>query len=294
MKAALRRPGLLLGPLGATKDKTFVVILDACRNDPFGGGYRPQQKGLSPSTRRVGSLLAYAAAPGNVAARGGWPRTACTPRTWCASSRVRGARIEDALKRVRLNVRLTSQRAPDSMGDDLAGGRCLHLRRAPQETVRGRARKADRGGPGPMGAHQSRRSKVERLGRLPAQLPEWPLRGNRPGAARAGCWRRRKSRPSPAPSHPVPCRPRVPGATAGTSVATLPADAARDDTGKGPPAVGARPAGMRGAARDRACVRRDGGLHCWSHPPIPTRRVTIRLAATTLSETGRPSTNRIS
>ena len=32
---------LLLGQFSAAKDKTFVVILDACRNNPFGTAYRP-------------------------------------------------------------------------------------------------------------------------------------------------------------------------------------------------------------------------------------------------------------
>ena len=62
--------GLLLGQFSAAKDKTFVVILDACRNNPFGSAYRPEQKGLSQFDAPVGSLLAYATAPGNVASDG--------------------------------------------------------------------------------------------------------------------------------------------------------------------------------------------------------------------------------
>ena len=61
---------LLLGQFSAAKDKTFVVILDACRNNPFGAAYRPEQKGLSQFDAPVGSLLAYATSPGNVASDG--------------------------------------------------------------------------------------------------------------------------------------------------------------------------------------------------------------------------------
>ena len=61
---------LLLGQLSAAKDKTFIVILDACRNNPFGRSYRPEQKGLSQFDAPVGSLIAYATAPGNVASDG--------------------------------------------------------------------------------------------------------------------------------------------------------------------------------------------------------------------------------
>jgi len=99
--------GLLLGQLNAAKDKTFVVILDACRNNPFGSAYRPEQKGLSQFDAPVGSLLAYATAPGNVASDGEGQNGLYTENLVRELGQ-RGTRIEDALKRVRLNVRLAS------------------------------------------------------------------------------------------------------------------------------------------------------------------------------------------
>jgi hypothetical protein len=99
--------GLLLGKLGAGKDKTFVIILDACRNNPFGDSYRPEQKGLSQFDAPVGSLLAYATSPGNIASDGSGKHGLYTENLMRELS-VRGARIEDGLKRVRLNVRLQS------------------------------------------------------------------------------------------------------------------------------------------------------------------------------------------
>ena len=99
--------GLLLGQLSAAKDKTFVIILDACRNNPFGSAYRPEQKGLSQFDAPVGSLLAYATAPGNVASDGEGQNGLYTENLVRELGK-RGARIEDALKRVRLNVRLAS------------------------------------------------------------------------------------------------------------------------------------------------------------------------------------------
>jgi hypothetical protein len=100
--------GLLLGLLSGGKDKTFIVILDACRDDPFGGAYRPQQKGLSQFDAPVGSLLAYATSPGSVAADGAGKNGLYTENLVRELS-ARGTRIEDAFKRVRLNVRLTSR-----------------------------------------------------------------------------------------------------------------------------------------------------------------------------------------
>jgi len=102
--------GLLLGQLSAAKDKTFIVILDACRNNPFGLAYRPEHKGLSQFDAPVGSLLAYATSPGNVASDGDGQNGLYTENLVRELSR-RGTRIEDALKRVRLNVRLASHGA---------------------------------------------------------------------------------------------------------------------------------------------------------------------------------------
>jgi hypothetical protein len=98
---------LLLGQFSAAKDKTFVIILDACRNNPFGNAYRPEQKGLSQFDAPVGSLLAYATAPGNVASDGEGQNGLYTEHLVRELGR-RNTRIEDALKRVRLNVRLAS------------------------------------------------------------------------------------------------------------------------------------------------------------------------------------------
>jgi hypothetical protein len=102
--------GLLLGQLSAAKDKTHIVILDACRNNPFGSGYRPEQKGLSQFDAPVGSLLAYATSPGNVASDGDGANGLYTENLVRELSR-HSTRVEDALKRVRLNVRLASQGA---------------------------------------------------------------------------------------------------------------------------------------------------------------------------------------
>lgn len=100
--------GLLLDQFGAAAGRTFVVILDACRNNPFGYAYRPDQKGLSQFDAPHGSLLAYATAPGSVASDGEGQHGLYTEHLVRELSQ-RNARIEDALKRVRLGVRLASR-----------------------------------------------------------------------------------------------------------------------------------------------------------------------------------------
>lgn len=107
LKARCLDLGLLLGKFADTKDKTHIVFLDACRNDPFGGTYQPAQAGLSQVDAPVGSLLAYSTAPGKVAFDGRGANGPYVQNLVRELSR-RDAQLEDALKRVRLNVRLES------------------------------------------------------------------------------------------------------------------------------------------------------------------------------------------
>ena len=98
----------LLRYMEQAKGRSFLVVLDACRDDPFGGAYRPPAKGLSQFDAPVGSLLAFATAPGNVARDGEGSNGLYTSHL-LREFAVRGAPIEDAFKRVRLNVRLASK-----------------------------------------------------------------------------------------------------------------------------------------------------------------------------------------
>lgn len=97
----------LLRFMDQAKDKSFLVILDACRDDPFGSSYKASNKGLSQFDGPVGSLLAYSTSPGNVAMDGSGNNGLYTSHLLRELS-VRNAKLEDAFKRVRLNVRLES------------------------------------------------------------------------------------------------------------------------------------------------------------------------------------------
>ncbi len=61
--------GRILQKLEESRNKINIVILDACRNNPF-RGFRSASKGLSPIDAPVGTFIAYATAPGAVAADG--------------------------------------------------------------------------------------------------------------------------------------------------------------------------------------------------------------------------------
>lgn len=89
------------------KNKSYLIILDACREDPFAGNYRVAEKGLSQFDAPAGSLLAYATAPGKVAKDGAGENGLYTSHLLHEMA-VQDAKLEDVFKRVRLSVRLES------------------------------------------------------------------------------------------------------------------------------------------------------------------------------------------
>jgi hypothetical protein len=84
-----------------------LIILDACRDAPFGEGGKPAQRGLSQMDAPRSTLLAYATAPGNVASDGEGANGLYTENL-LREIRVPDAKVEDVFKRVRLAVRRSS------------------------------------------------------------------------------------------------------------------------------------------------------------------------------------------
>jgi hypothetical protein len=84
-----------------------VIILDACRDNPFGGDKTARPRGLSQMDAPPSTLLAYATSPGNVASDGEGTNGLYTEHL-LRELAVKEARIEDVFKRVRLGVRRKS------------------------------------------------------------------------------------------------------------------------------------------------------------------------------------------
>ncbi len=99
----------LLRVLNRVKGKTALIILDSCRDDPFGSRFKPAQKGLSQYDAPPGTLLAFATAPGRVAFEVEGQANGLYTENLVRELSVKGVRVEDALKRVRLNVRVASR-----------------------------------------------------------------------------------------------------------------------------------------------------------------------------------------
>ncbi len=88
--------------------KTNLVLLDACRDNPFAEPGAP--RGLAPIDAPPNTFLAYATAPGNVAEDGAATDANGLYTGFLLKELQRpGARIEDVFKRVRLGVRQASQ-----------------------------------------------------------------------------------------------------------------------------------------------------------------------------------------
>jgi len=60
----------VLAQMEYARSRLNFVILDACRNNPFGRGFRSAARGLARMDAPAGTLIAYSTAPGDVAADG--------------------------------------------------------------------------------------------------------------------------------------------------------------------------------------------------------------------------------
>jgi TPR repeat protein len=100
----------LLGAMKSGAARVKVAILDACRNNPYEASARSQTRGLALVSAPVGTLIAYATAPGEVAldgASGNSPFTAALTR----NMQIRGLVIEEVFKRTREDVLAATQNA---------------------------------------------------------------------------------------------------------------------------------------------------------------------------------------
>ncbi len=83
-----------------------MIIVDACRNVPYGWGYRAlEEEGLTALKPAKGMLIAYATAPGQLALDGKSGSHSPFTSALAESMRQPGIRVDDVFKRVRSLVR---------------------------------------------------------------------------------------------------------------------------------------------------------------------------------------------
>lgn len=98
---------LVLKAFSQAATRINIVVLDACRDNPFAGS--TGSKGLAQLDAPPGTYLAFATAPGNVAEDGDAASGNGLFTQYLLKELQRPARIEDVFKRVRLQVRQQSQ-----------------------------------------------------------------------------------------------------------------------------------------------------------------------------------------
>lgn len=94
---------MVLANMERTNSRMNIVILDACRNNPFPATSRSISSGLGEMKRARGSFIAYATAPGSVASDGSG-RNGLYTQELLKALRKPGLSIEQVFKEVRMNV----------------------------------------------------------------------------------------------------------------------------------------------------------------------------------------------
>jgi hypothetical protein len=104
---------LVLDELGYAGNRINIVILDACRNNPFERRLRGGSRGLAAIDAARGTLIAYATAPGSVALDGDGRNGIYTEELLGALQNP-GLQVEEVFKRVRIGVarRTGNQQVP--------------------------------------------------------------------------------------------------------------------------------------------------------------------------------------
>src|SRR5260221_4447680 len=100
--------GAVMERLDSARNPVNMVILDACRDNPFGARIQMTAKGLAQVEAPPGTLIAFATAPGSAASDGGGRNGLYTGHLVAEMKRP-GAPIEEIFKAVRASVRRDSQ-----------------------------------------------------------------------------------------------------------------------------------------------------------------------------------------
>jgi hypothetical protein len=98
---------LVLEKLDSAGNRFNIVILDACRNNPFARSFRSSTQGLAQMDAPSGAVVAFATSPGSVASDGGG-RNGLYSQHLIETVRRPGLKIEEVFKQVRAAVRRDS------------------------------------------------------------------------------------------------------------------------------------------------------------------------------------------
>ena len=94
----------VLRQLFSARNRTNIVILDACRNNPFESFSGTAEHGLAEMNAPTGTFIAYASAPGSVALDGAAGTHSPFTEALSAAILTEGEPIEQVFKQVRISV----------------------------------------------------------------------------------------------------------------------------------------------------------------------------------------------
>jgi formylglycine-generating enzyme required for sulfatase activity len=100
--------GMVLAEMDNARNRLNIVILDACRDNPFARSFRSSSQGLASMNAPSGTLVAYATAPGSVANDGSGENGIYTGEL-IQEMKIPGLKVEDIFKQVRAAVREGTQ-----------------------------------------------------------------------------------------------------------------------------------------------------------------------------------------
>ena len=139
----------VLATMEEANNQVNLIILDACRNNPFKGGNRGVRKGLAQVTAPTGSLIAYATSPGEVAQDGSGRNSPYT-KSLKKFLLQPGLTIEKVFKNVRNAVRQdtyekqTPWESTNLYGDDIyLAGKVTHEEEEEKRRLAEKRRKQD-------------------------------------------------------------------------------------------------------------------------------------------------------
>ena len=95
--------GLILEKMETAQKGVNILIVDACRDDPFGRSYRSASSGLAQVDAPRGTIVAFATSPGKVAADGQGRNSPYT-KNLVKAMQVPNTPIEQVFKQVRRAV----------------------------------------------------------------------------------------------------------------------------------------------------------------------------------------------
>jgi hypothetical protein len=95
--------GFVIAQMEAAENRTNILVLDACRNNPFARSFRSPKRGLAPIDAPAGTLVAYATAPGSTASDGSGKNGLYTGQL-LKHMRTPSIGVEEVFKRVRTDL----------------------------------------------------------------------------------------------------------------------------------------------------------------------------------------------